>query len=245
MLVVIVAPLLAGLLGLATDQAEDSEAYLTRLRFLLIGAALLGYLAVAWFAWRRGKGLMRFVTVAVGLLGVRIVYPIVPYLGTLVTGWLVWAARKLGADPSGAMVHYSLGVFIAAFSVVAALLTMTAVANLTHAVKWVVVLAVLGAVGFFDVTQENWSINPHPFRKTGAAPSGRGPSYREVAEDSELPWRQRVGGLVGWGLHAVWPRSGWGGSIRTRLDRNFRGNPDGTLQDRVTELEAALVQARP
>ena len=47
-------PLLAGLIGLATAQAEDAEAYLQRIRFLFLGAAALGAVGVLWFSWRRG-----------------------------------------------------------------------------------------------------------------------------------------------------------------------------------------------
>ena len=110
---------------------------------------------------------------------------------------------------------------------------------------WGVILAIFCALGFFDVTQRDWSPNPHPFRSSGTAPGNKGPSYWEVAEDGDRPWRARLRGLVGAGMHIAWPRTGWAGGVREHLAATFRNNPAGTIQDRITELEGALLSTRP
>ena len=83
MVVMLITPLLAGLFGLVAAQAEDAEAYLTRIRLLMLGAVGLGYIAVAWFCITRWS-----IVGAAGAWSVRTV---------LDAGLLFFATRRLRA----------------------------------------------------------------------------------------------------------------------------------------------------
>ncbi len=243
MVVMILTTLLAGLFGLVAAQAEDAEAYLTRVRLLLLGSVALGYVGVAWFSWRRGPRVKGVIAMLTGLVVVHALYPLVLILPVILTARLEWLARMLGVEAASSAVHYSIAMFVAAFALLFSLMAATAVVNI-KSIKWALVLLLLVGVVVVNATEPGWSLNPHPFRQSGAAPAERGPNAWAVAKDTERPWRTRLKGLFSASFYVALPATGWGGDVRAELSRRFKGNPDASLSERVTSLEAALLKAR-
>lgn len=242
MIILLLIPFLAGVLGLTVVQVEDAGGYLSRLRFLFLAGAGLGFFGVFWFSWRRGRGPRALIAAVAALLAVRILFPLILILAVIVTGWIDWIATKAGGSLPEWLLHYGLGVFIGAFSVVAALVGAVAATHVKQP-KWVITLVVLGAVAVFTFTGPDASALP--VTDTPAVGSSSGPTTWEVVRDGERPLRVRARAAMATVFQTVMPRSGWGGTVRNELIKYSRGTPEASLPQRVWILEQALLKARP
>jgi hypothetical protein len=97
MIVFLVPAVVAGLLGVLAQGAEIDADYLPRLRFMFLGSAVLGYLGMAIFTWRRLGGVRRWGALLWGLVAARACYLPAMAGALVVTGWLEWLAGILGA----------------------------------------------------------------------------------------------------------------------------------------------------
>jgi len=242
---VFLAPaVLGGLLGLVPHAAKDAAAYVERMRLLCLGSVLLGYFGVAFFVWRKSEGSRRWMSLAVGLLAVRVFYVPVLAVAIFLTGWLEWSAAKLGASQLSGPLHYALGCFLGATACFATLLAVLAANSLRHPL-WALAAALMAGVAVLALLhEEDRSVLPHPFDNLAPSPSADGPSYLDVVKDEEAPGTVRLLALFGALRHYASPRSGWGGVVREELLAQFRGRPDASLRARVGSLERALLRAR-
>lgn len=246
MTIVLIAPaLLAGVLGLMANGAEGSVDYLPRLRFMLMGAAVLGLAGVAIHVWRRLHGWRRWGALLLALVAVRVCYSPVVGAALVSAGWLDQLGRFLGAGHLGFLVHYSLPCFVSAFSTVLALLAVAAAAHLRK-VGWVMVLLLFCSMAVLAFWKpEDRAVSPHPLTASGAPPpSANGPTYLEVVQSGSFDPVTRIEAAGGFLRHLLSPRSGWGGTVRDQLLQRFRGEPSMGLRERISCLEAAMLRAR-
>jgi len=241
MLFMLVPPVLAGLIGLFASNAATDDAYLSRIRLLFILAALLGYLGVAVWTFRKSKGITRWASIVVSLLAVRIVYPLFPYASVIITGWIDGGARTAGSSPAAGVIHYSIGLFTAVLATLVALAGVATVARIKRYFIFGILFAALGVFNFWD--DKDRTLSPHPARK-GRAASIYGSGYMEVAKDKKRPKRARTMALVSALFDAVMPKEGWIGEVRVELEASFKGNPEMTVTEHLTALDGALLKAR-
>ena len=244
MVVLLVPAVLAGFLGLLAHGADDGAAYLPRVRAVLLGATVIGYLGVDTFIWREGKGWRRWVAFLIGLLAIRVFFVPVVGCALVLTGWLEALGLELGIANPSAIVHYTLACFISALTGVS---TLFAVAAFFNPKDWyaipVLVLFLAASVLAFGHPDDRraW---PQAFETSAPAPAYSGPDYREALGNGDISFRARViagGGLLRHGLSA---RGGWSGDVRRELLARFRSSPEGSLRTRLQCLEAALLRSR-
>ncbi|MCZ6788300.1 MAG: hypothetical protein O7E54_14160 [Planctomycetota bacterium] len=245
MIVVLVLPAVAaGLAGLLAHGADDASAYLPRLRVVLLGATIIGYLGVDAFIWKEGKGWRRWVAFLIGLLAVRVFFVPVVACALVLTGWVEALGLTLGLTNLSPIVHYTFACLVSALTGVSTLLTVAALFNPKdwYAIPMLVLLLAAGMLAFsHDDDRRAW---PQAFETSAPAPAYSGPDYREALADGDLSFRARViagGGLVRHGLSA---RGGWSGNVRRELLARFRSSPEGSLKTRLQSLEAALLRSR-
>ena len=107
-MVFVVPAILAGLLGLLANAADDPAAYVPRLRLMFLGSVGLGYLGLTLFVWLMARGWRRWGALLLALVAIRVAY--VPTIATavVVTGWMDWFGRLLGVTKLEGPIHYTL-----------------------------------------------------------------------------------------------------------------------------------------
>jgi len=244
MFVFVVPAVLAGLLGVLAHQAESPAAYLPRLRLLFLGSVALGYLGPAAFIWRKAQGWRRWGSLLLALATLRAAY--LPVLGAafLTAAWCDRLGRALGAESLGGLIHYALACFIATLASRVALLSVAAATRIKKPgwVAWLVCVAGMGVIAFWN--PKDRAVLPHPIVTEAPPPASNAPGYFDVVKDGGRPPVTRILAAGGAVLHTLAPRTGWGGSVRVEMQARFRGNPDLSLGERVTALEASLLSAR-
>ncbi|MDH3593147.1 MAG: hypothetical protein OER88_14775 [Planctomycetota bacterium] len=244
MFVFVVPAVLAGLLGLLANDAGDAAAYLARLRFAMLGSVALGYLGVAVFLLRKTVGWKRWAGIVWALLAVRVAYAPILGSGLVISSWLEWAARLLGAKRLAVPVHYMLPCF---WCMIAGLWSLLAVAAFTRVkqIGWAIITLIVVGLGVLSMWKPgDRAVSPHAFEENAPGPATVGPSYLDVAEDSRRDTVTRILAVAGVARHALQSRRGWSAVVRQELVARYRGTPTMTLRDRISCLEAAMVRAR-
>ncbi len=234
--------ILAGLLGLFPAQAELSE-YVPRLRVMFLGAVGLGYLGIAVFLFRKTAGWKRWVALVWSLAVVRVSYTLIISTAVLMAGWAAWLARLIGDQSLVLPIHYATACFAGALTGTIAIAAVSAGTNLKR-VGWIVIALLFVGEGVLSFwLPEDRHPSPHPFADAPPA-AAHGPEYLEVVEDTDHTPVTRIIAAAATIRHAMWPRSGWGGSVRKGLLMRARANPEMGILVRVNCLEAALLEAR-
>ena len=242
----LVAAVVAAVLGIIANAAPEGAEYISRLRVLFLGAALIGYLGVAVFVWRERKGLLKWISLLAALLAIRILYVLIVNLAVILGGWLEAAARGAGVENTALLVHLALAIFTSMFASLVAMLGDGIVDNIMKKVRWAIVAALIAGVGVKDFAHpEDRTILPQQFRSEAPMAAEGGQDYKGVVSDKEQPFRVRLGAVLGTIRHSISPTDGWGGAIRDGLLARYRGQPDGSMADGFAALEAAMLDARP
>ncbi|MHC4576554.1 MAG: hypothetical protein ACYTFD_14550 [Planctomycetota bacterium] len=236
--------MLAGLLGLLAHAGEAPDEYLRRVRLLFLGSVALGYLGAAALILRTTGGWRRWGALVLALAATRVCYVPVLAAAFLLAGWCDWCGRLFGAQSLGGPIHYALACFTAAGTTLVALGAVAAAAHIKRpgGIVTLVLLAATGVLVFWNPVDRK--ILPHPMAEDVSRPATTGPGYLDVVEDRERSTLTRIFAAGSGVRHALSPRSGWGGRVREEMLARFQGNPELSLGERVTSLEAALLTAR-
>ena len=242
MFFMLLPPVLAGLIGLWPSGADEAS-YPAAIRTMFQVGALLGFLGIAIWAFRRNKGVTRWACIGAAFLTVRIVYPFLPFSAVMVTGWI---DGIVDGTPASGAVHYSMGLFTGAFAVIAALIGVITVLRIKRWFVMAILLAALGLFNFWDADDHSVSriFMPHPAAKRGRPPTEGGQDYMEVAKDKKKAKRTRVLALATAVFDAMLPSDGWIGAVSSDYKARFKANPDMSVSERLTALEASLIRAR-
>jgi hypothetical protein len=239
----VVPPILAGLLGLVAAYAGDDSAYLTRLYVLFIGGALLGLIGAGAWIFRKQEGITRILCLVLSLIGVRLLFPLFPFLAALITGWIENAGlAAFDARSPTALVHFFLGLLTAACALGVSLACVVGVLQVRRYFFIWIIMTVLGTFTFWD--SKDRTLLPQKFPKRQPAPAQYGDSFFDAAKDKEKPNRDRAIAFIGGVAYTVWPRDGWGGAVREDFEARFKGNPEPGVNGMLQMLEASMVTAR-
>jgi hypothetical protein len=242
----LVAAVVAGILGIIANASPEGAEYISRLRLLFLGAAVIGYLGLAVFVWKERKGILRWISLLVALLAVRILYVFVVNLAVILTGWLEAAARGAGVENTALLVHLALAIFTSVFASLVAMLGDGIVDNIMKKIRWAILAAVIAGAGVQDFSHpEDRRILPQRFGSEAPAQATYGQDYKTVVKDKDRSFRVRLGAVFGTVRHSISPSDGWGGSVRDDLLARYRSEPDGSMSDGFAALEASLLKARP
>ena len=109
-------------------------------------------------------------------------------------------------------------------------------------IAWLLFVAGMAVIAFWN--PKDRTVLPHAIVNEAPQPASIGPDYIDVVKDGERARMTRI--LAGGGAvrQALTPRTGWGGRVREEMLARFRGDPDLSLGERVTCLEASLLSAR-
>ncbi|MHC4960140.1 MAG: hypothetical protein ACYTGN_17435 [Planctomycetota bacterium] len=238
-----IPPILAGILGLIAAFAGDGGSYLSRLYVLFLGAGLIGFLGAAFWIVRKQEGITRVLCVVLSLIGIRLLFPLFPFLAALITGWIENGALAIAdARSPETLVHFFLGLLTAAFALLVSLACVLGVLQVRRYFFIWIIMTILGTFTFWD--GKDRTVLPQKYEQRQPAPAQYGDGFFAAAKDKERPNRDRAIAMIGGVFYTIWPREGWGGAVREEFEARFKGNPEPGINGMVEMLESSMVTAR-